>query len=147
MISYNIDIQYPIVIDGNDAISLENQFDSGVLHQFEMFRWWQYRTLQLQVTGAYTSFTVTALETGQTVRFTLLGSGKGDEIELMLESDIVVLIPKKDLFGLVTRKIKDYITFEKITLTQAKKYLSMFVNNGLADLEQEYKNTILKTAS
>ena len=139
MISYNVEIQYPIVIDGSDTVSLTDQLDASVLHQFEMFRWRQYRTLQLQVHGSYTSFTVTALESGQTLRFTLLEQSKGDEIELMLESDIVVLIPKKDVFGLVTRKIKDYITFERLALSQAKKYLALFVANDIEELEQIYK--------
>lgn len=147
MISYKIDIQYPIVIDGSDTVSLENQFDNGVLHQFEVFRWWQYRTLQLQVTGAYTSFTVTALETGQTVRFTLLESSKSDEIELMLESDIVILTTKKDLFGLVTRKIKDYITFERLTLSQAKQYLNLFVSNNIEALEADYKRHLTQSVA
>ena len=144
MISYDINIEYPITIDGVDSITLNDQFDTGVLHQFDMFRWWQYRTLQLQVVGAYTSFTVSALETSQTIRFTLLPESKTDQIELMMESDIVVLVPKKDLFGLVTRKIKDYITFERLTLAEAKEYMTLFVNQDVSLLEDIYKQSLQK---
>lgn len=145
MISYDISIEYPIAVDGVDNVTLNDQFNTGVLHQFDMFRWWQYRTLQLQVPGAYTSFTVSALESSQTIRFTLLSDTKSDQIELMMESDIVVLVPKKDLFGLVTRKIKDYITFERISLAQAKEYMGLFLNQDLATLEEYYKKSLKKT--
>ena len=141
VVSYDINIEYPIAIDGSTNVTLKDQFDTGVLHQFETFRWWQYRSLQLQLSGVYTSFTISALETGQTVRFTLLSDSKSEHIELMMESDIVVLVPKKDLFGLVTRRIKDYITFERITLSQAKEYLALFVYNDIAKLEEHYKNS------
>ena len=142
MISYNIDIQYPISIDGSDTALLQHQFDNGVLYQFDNFKWWQYRTLQLQVTGAKTTFTVMTADNTHTIRFTLLTQNGDEHIELKMESDLVVLFEKKDLFGLMTRKIKEYIGFERLSLAQAREYLVLFLQQDLAALEHVYRTDL-----
>ncbi|MGL5402343.1 MAG: hypothetical protein ACRC9I_00805, partial [Acinetobacter sp.] len=105
---------------------------------------------QLQLDGVSTSFIVRDDYTEQTLRITIDAFSQTQQLEFKLESDIPVFIPKKDLFGLVTRKSKDTISFNYLTLSRAKEYLITFLNRDIATLEQLYKDSLnkaIKTAS
>ncbi|MBP7899855.1 MAG: hypothetical protein KAZ51_01170, partial [Acinetobacter sp.] len=56
-----------------------------------------------------------------------------------------VIIPKKDVFGLVTRKTKDMVSFRQLSLARAKDYLIAFLNREIATLEEMYKENLAKS--
>ena len=70
---------------------------------------------------AITRFIVTDAYTEQTLRITLDAFAQTQQLEFKIESDIPVLIPRKDVFGLVTRNITDAVSFKQLTLTRVKK--------------------------
>ena len=143
MTDYNIDIEYPFDIDGNNKKFFAEQHQHDVLHQFEVFGWRQYRNLIPRSSRMrHTSFTVTNLVTTQTIRFTLLEYSDAEYVELMMESDLMILVPKKDLFGLITRRVKDYITFARLNLTEAKNCLNLFLDDDIETLELQYRNSL-----
>lgn len=147
MSTYNIDIQYPLYVNGND-ITLYTDLENGeVAENFEAFKWWEYRSLQLKLSSIQTRFAVTCKDSGYTVRFTILDQSTTGQVEVKLESDLAIVKPKKELFGLVTLKVKDYITFDRLSLDQAKTYLHLFLTNKIEALEDEYKNMSKKVLS
>lgn len=75
---------------------------------------------------------------------------QSQQLEFKLDSDIPVLISRKDVFGLVTRKAKDTISFNHLTLNRAKEYLIAFMNGEVEELEALYRDSLnkpMKTAS
>ena len=147
MSTYKIDIQYPIYVNGDDISLFTEQQNAEVAEKFESFKWWEYRSLQLKLSGIQTRFSVTCKETGQTLRFIILDQSTTGQVEVKMESTLAVVKPKKELFGLVTLKIKDYIIFERLSLEQAKNYLHLFLMNKIEALETEYKHTSKKELS
>lgn len=147
MSTYNIDIEYPIYVNGNE-ITLYTDLENGeVAENFETFKWWEYRSLQLQLSGVQTRFSVACKKSGHTLHFTILDQSTTGQVEVKMESDLAIVTPKKELFGLVTLKIKDYITFERLGLDQAKTFLHLFLMGKIDLLETEYKNASKKVLS
>lgn len=144
MNQFELKIRYPHQINRNeiDAMGL---FDlASILIKFDEMSWRQQLVRQLQLNGADTSFIVTDLDTGQTIAITLDAYAKSQQLEFKLDSDVVVIVPKKDLFGLVTRKSKETIAFKQLSLARAKDYLIAFLNRDIALLEQKYKDNLSK---
>ncbi|MFW2151718.1 hypothetical protein [Acinetobacter gyllenbergii] len=150
MNEFELKIRYPHQMNHND-IDHVGTFDlATILTKFDEMTWRQQLVRQLQLNGADTRFMVTDHRTEQTIAITLDAYAKSQQLEFKLDSDIPVIIPKKDLFGLVTRKSKDSISFKQLSLTRVKDYLIAFLNRDIATLEQFYKQGLgkgLKTPS
>jgi hypothetical protein len=115
-----------------------------ILSKFEEMSWRQQLVRQLQLNGADTSFIVTDRDTEQTIAITLDAYAKSQQLEFKLDSDLVVIVPKKDVFGLVTRKTKETIAFKQLSLARAKDYLIAFLNRDIVILEEKYKDNLSK---
>lgn len=144
MNQFELKIRYPHQINPNE-IDAMGTFDlASILIKFDEMSWRQQLVRQLQLNGADTCFIVTDLATGQTLAITLDAYAKSQQLEFKLDSDVVVIVPKKDLFGLVTRKSKESIAFKQLSLARAKDYLIAFLNRDIALLEQKYKDNLSK---
>ncbi|WP_414659497.1 hypothetical protein ACMHYC_18475 [Acinetobacter courvalinii] len=144
MNQFELKIRYPHQINPNE-IDAMGTFDlASILIKFDEMSWRQQLVRQLQLNGADTRFIVTDLDTGQSIAITLDAYAKSQQLEFKLDSDVVVIVPKKDLFGLVTRKTKETIAFKQLSLARAKDYLIAFLNRDIALLEQKYKDNLSK---
>jgi hypothetical protein len=144
MNQFELKIRYPHQMNRNE-IDAMGTFDlTTILSKFEEMSWRQQLVRQLQLNGADTSFIVTDLDTEQTLAITLDAYAKSQQLEFKLDSDLVVIVPKKDVFGLVTRKTKETIAFKQLSLARAKDYLIAFLNRDIAILEQKYKDNLSK---
>lgn len=144
MNEFDLKIRYPHHINRNEIDHL-GAFDSAtILTKFDEMGWRQQLVRQLQLDGASTSFVVTDASTGQTLSITIDAFAKSQQLEFKLDSDIPVIIPKKDMFGLMTRNTKDTISFKQINLVRAKDYLVAFLNREVASLEDIYKDNLAK---
>lgn len=144
MNQFELKIRYPHQMNRNE-IDAMGTFDlTTILSKFEEMSWRQQLVRQLQLNGADTSFIVTDLDTDQTIAITLDAYTKSQQLEFKLDSDLVVIVPKKDVFGLVTRKTKETIAFKQLSLARAKDYLIAFLNRDIAILEEKYKDNLSK---
>lgn len=144
MNEFELKIRYPHHTNRNDIEHL-GAFDSAtILMKFDEVGWRQQLVRQLQLDGAITSFIVTDAYTEQTLRITLDAFAQTQQLEFKIESDIPVLIPRKDIFGLVTRNITDAVSFKQLTLTRVKEYLTVFLNREVVVLEELYKDSLSK---
>lgn len=144
MNQFELKIRYPHQMNRNE-IDAMGTFDlTTILSKFDEMSWRQQLVRQLQLNGADTSFIVTDLDTDQTLAITLDAYAKSQQLEFKLDSDLVVIVPKKDVFGLVTRKTKDTIAFKQLSLARAKDYLIAFLNRDIAILEEKYKDNLSK---
>lgn len=144
MNQFELKIRYPHQINRNEIDALGTFDLTTILSKFEEMSWRQQLVRQLQLNGADTSFIVTNLDTDQTIAITLDAYAKSQQLEFKLDSDLVVIVPKKDVFGLVTRKTKETIAFKQLSLTRAKDYLIAFLNRDIAILEEKYKDNLNK---
>lgn len=144
MNQFELKIRYPHQMNRNE-IDAMGTFDlTTILSKFDEMSWRQQLVRQLQLNGADTSFIVTDLDTDQTLAITLDAYAKSQQLEFKLDSDLVVIVPKKDLFGLVTRKTKEAIAFKQLSLARAKDYLIAFLNRDIVILEEKYKDNLSK---
>jgi len=144
MNQFELKIRYPHQMNRNE-IDAMGAFDlTTILSKFEEMSWRQQLVRQLQLNGADTSFIVTDLDTDQTIAITLDAYAKSQQLEFKLDSDLVVIVPKKDVFGLVTRKTKETIAFKQLSLARAKDYLIAFLNRDIVILEEKYKDNLSK---
>ena len=144
MNEFELKIRYPHHVNRNEIDHL-GAFDLAIiLTKFDEMTWRQQLVRQLQLNGADTSFVVTDSYSGQTISITLDAFAKSQQLEFKLESDIPVIIPKKDIFGLVTRKTKDTVSFKQLSLVRAKDYLIAFLNREVVTLEEMYKENLAK---
>ena len=144
MNQFELKIRYPHQMNRNE-IDAMGTFDlTTILSKFEEMSWRQQLVRQLQLNGADTSFIVTDLDTDQTIAITLDAYAKSQQLEFKLDSDLVVIVPKKDVFGLVTRKTKETIAFKQLSLARAKDYLIAFLNRDIVILEEKYKDNLSK---
>lgn len=131
--------------EGGDEFS-EKLSAIQALIKFDSISWRQLLVRQLQFNSDNASFTITDLETKQTLRLTLNALSRLDDLEFKIESDLAVIVPQKDVFGLITRKTKDYIFFKKIDAAATRQYLLCFLNGELEALEQHYKDSKQKAS-
>lgn len=144
MSQFELNIRYPHHIHHNEIEHVGMLDMSTVLARFDQISWRQQLVRQLQLNGADTRFMVTDHASGQSIAITLDAYAKSQQLEFKLDSDVVVIVPKKDVFGLVTRKSKETISFKQLSLARAKDYLTAFLNRDIALLEQKYKDNLSK---
>lgn len=144
MKEFDLKIRYPHHINRNDVEHLGTFDFATILTKFDEMAWRQQLIRQLQLNGVSPSFMVTDRSTGQTISVILDAFAQTQQLEFKFESDIPVIIPKKDVFGLLTRKSKDTISFKQLSLTRVKDYLIAFLNREVAALEELYKDSLVK---
>ncbi|ENX44213.1 hypothetical protein [Acinetobacter sp. NIPH 2100] len=144
MNEFELKIRYPHQMNRNEIDHIGTFDLATILSKFDEMAWRQQLIRQLQLNGADTSFIVSDHRTEQTISITLDAYAKSQQLEFKLDSDIAVIIPKKDLFGLVTRKSKDSISFKQLSLARVKDYLIAFLNRDIESLEQRYKERLTK---
>ena len=98
----------------------------------------------MPLSGAITSFTVTDTATQQCLRLSLNAYSASDQLAFKLDSDIEIVTPQKNLFGLITLKNKDYVAFKQLSLGQARAYLNHFLDGQFDTLKDSYKTTLEK---
>ncbi|OTG83930.1 hypothetical protein [Acinetobacter sp. ANC 4648] len=144
MKKFNLDVRYPHHLNENDAEQFGKMNGIDALIKFDGINWRQQQVRQLQMDGASASFTVTNQISKQSLRLTLNGYSKTSQLEFKIDSDIQIIVQQKDLFGLITRKTKDYITFRQLSLTTVRTYLIDFLDGQIEVLEEYYKNSLKK---
>jgi len=146
MKAFELKIRYPHQINRNEISDLGTLDLATILTKFDEMAWRQQLVRQLQLNGVNPSFIVTDGYTGQTISITLDAFAKSQQLEFKFDSDIPVIISKKDVFGWVTRKTKDTVSFKQLSLAQAKDYLTAFLNRDTARLEEIYKENLGKSS-
>ena len=144
MKTYALDIQYPINVEGETSESLEHLLELDILEKLNHFKWWQYRTLQLQLSGIKTSMTIVDEDEQHMIKLYLLDNSRTGEIELAVKTNIDVVTSKKELFGLMTRKVAEPVMFDRISLNQAKTLIKDFLYNQIDEIQATY--LLLKTS-
>ncbi|ENW03403.1 hypothetical protein [Acinetobacter beijerinckii] len=145
MNAFDLKIRYPHQINRNDADHIGIFNAEQIINKFDEIGWRQQMVRQLQLDGASTCFIVRDEYTEQTLRISIDAFAESKQLEFKIDSDIPVLIPKKDLFGLVTRKTKETIAFKQLALSRAKEYLVLFLNRDSIVLEELYKKSLNKS--
>ncbi|MDN5513584.1 hypothetical protein [Acinetobacter sp.] len=141
MKKYELEIRHPQHLSEQDAEALGLFKSTEILSQFDAINWRRQLVSQLEMNGAITTFTVTDTDTQQSVRLSLNAYSASDQLAFKLDSDIEIITPQKNLFGLVTLKNKDYVAFKQLSLDQARAYLNHFLNGQLETLKDSYKTT------
>lgn len=150
MNNFEIQIQYP---NHTDEREMEHESDldiAEILAKFESISWRRQRVLQLQLDGRNTIFTVLNPASEVFLKITLNAYAKSEDFEFKIESNIKLIFPQRELFGLMTRKNKEVFAIKHSTLEQVKASLTAFLNQdtkGLEDILRDSKATSLKDAS
>ncbi|WP_336932043.1 hypothetical protein [Acinetobacter bereziniae] len=106
-----------------------------VLAKFESISWRRQRVLQLQLEGLSTMFKVIHPTSNEFLTITLNAYAKTEDFEFKVESNITLIIPQRELFGLMTRKNKALFAIKQSTLEQIKTSLIAFLNQDRVALE------------
>ncbi|CAM9276822.1 MULTISPECIES: hypothetical protein [Acinetobacter] len=106
-----------------------------VLTKFESISWRRQRVLQLQLEGLSTMFKVIHPTSNEFLTITLNAYAKTEDFEFKVESNITLIIPQRELFGLMTRKNKALFAIKQSTLEQIKTSLIAFLNQDRVALE------------
>ncbi len=139
MTKFELEIRYPQHLNASDAEQLGIMTAEDVLSQFDAVPWRRLQMQQLRMEGSSTSLTITGQQPRQSVRLTMNAYTDSDQLEFRMESDIEIVTSKKDMFGLLNRKIKDYVAFKKLNQDQAREYLKNFVDGQVELLTQKYQ--------
>lgn len=149
MNKFEIQIQYPNHTDERE-MEQESLDIAEILAKFESISWRRQRVLQLQLDGRNTIFTVLNSVSEAFLKITLNAYAKSEDFEFKIESNINLIFPQRELFGLMTRKNKEVFAIKHSTLEQVKASLTAFLNQdtqGLEDILRDSKTTSLKDAS
>lgn len=144
MKKYELEIRHPQHLSEQDAEALGLFESTEILNQFDAINWRRQLVSQLEMNGAITSFTVTDTATQQCLRLSLNAYSASDQLAFKLDSDIEIVTPQKNLFGLITLKNKDYVAFKQLSLGQARAYLNHFLDGQFDTLKDSYKTTLEK---
>lgn len=144
MKKYELEIRHPQHLSEQDAEALGLFESKEILSQFDAINWRRQLVSQLEMNGAITSFTVTDTATQHCLRLSLNAYSASDQLAFKLDSDIEIVTPQKNLFGLITLKNKDYVAFKQLSLGQARAYLNHFLDGQFDTLKDSYKTTLEK---
>lgn len=144
MSTFNLQIQSPNA-SLNDEIQESNDLDiATILEKFEKINWRQQRVLQLQMNGKNSIFNVMHKESSESLKITLNAFSKSEQFEFKIESNIQLIFPQRELFGLMTRKNKESFLIKQGSLEQATASLQAFANQDKQQLENIYLNSKVK---
>ena len=103
--------------------------------------WKNHLSRWLQLDGAIPTFTFTYEKTEQTIEIVLNTYGSSQELNFIVKTDIPVVVPKKQIFGLVTRQAKEKVHFKQLSLVQVKAYLTAFLKQDTDTLIRYYQES------
>ncbi|CAB1209839.1 hypothetical protein [Acinetobacter bouvetii] len=146
MKKYELEIRQPQHLSEQDAEVLGVFEGNEILSQFDEMNWRRHWLSQLEMNGAITAFTVTNTATQQNLRLSLNAYAASEQLAFKLESDIEIITPQKNLFGLLTLNTKDYVTFKQLSLEEARAHLLNFLDGQLDTLKNHYKESLLSSA-
>jgi len=135
MSNFEIHIQYPNHTNEHDMERFSNLEIAEVLTKFESISWRRQRVVQLQLEGLSTMFKVIHPTSNEFLTITLNAYAKTEDFEFKVESNITLIIPQRELFGLMTRKNKALFAIKQSTLEQIKTSLIAFLNQDRVALE------------
>ena len=144
MSTFDLEIQSPNhrETDINDLIhNVDHQY---VIERYAAISWRRLRVLQLQLNGKNAIFKVTHLASKQNISITLNAFSQSEQFEFKIESNIQLIIPQRELFGLITRKNKEIFLIKQGTLEQVNDSLNAFLSQNIATLEKIYMNSRVK---
>lgn len=150
MNKFEIQIQYPNHTDECEMVHESDLDIAEILAKFESISWRRQRVLKLQLDGRNTVFKVLNPASEAFLKITLNAYAKSEDFEFKIESNIKLIFPQRELFGLMMRKNKELFAIKHSTLEQVKESLAAFLNEdtkGLEDLLRGSKATSLKDAS
>lgn len=141
MDSFDLKIRYPHHINLNDVEEFGTLNTIGILTRFDKMGWRRQLSRWLQLDGASPSFTITDEKTDQTIEIVLNTYRSSQELKFILNTDIPVVVPKKQIFGLITRQAKETIHFNQLSLVQVKAYLTAFLKQDTDTLIRYYQQS------
>ena len=138
MSTFNLQIQLSNA-NLNDEMQESHDLDiASILEKFEKVNWRQQRVLQLQINGKNSVFNVMHKASDEYLKITLNAFSKSEQFEFKIESNIQLIFPQRELFGLMTRKNKEAFLIKQASLEQAQQSLQAFVNQDKQQLENIY---------
>jgi hypothetical protein len=146
MKKYQVVVRYPQHMNPEDAQQFDHLDALDVESKFDSIQWQQQLLRQLQLESHDTTFIVKDSETQQALNLYLKAYATAGEITFKLDSNIEVEKSHKDLFGLLTIKSKDHVTFQNIAISQVREYLSQFLCGYVVPMQEDYKISLEKTS-
>ena len=143
---YQLEIRYPQHANAEDAQRFEQLDALDIQSKFDAMNWHRQWVLQLELESHDSSFMVTDLSSGKSIRLSLKSYANTETLCFNLDSDIEMVTSRRDLFGLIKLKHKDYVGFEGLSLPEARHYLSQFLSQQFEDLIGQYQATLPQTA-
>lgn len=138
MSTFNLQIQLSNA-NLNDEMQESHDLDiAPILEKFEKVNWRQQRVLQLQINGKNSVFNVMRKASDEYLKITLNAFSKSEQFEFKIESNIQLIFPQRELFGLMTRKNKEAFLIKQASLEQAQQSLQAFINQNKQELENIY---------
>lgn len=138
MSTFNLQIQLSNA-NLNDEMQESHDLDiASILEKFEKVNWRQQRVLQLQINGKNSVFNVIRKASDEYLKITLNAFSKSEQFEFKIESNIQLIFPQRELFGLMTRKNKEAFLIKQASLEQAQQSLQAFINQDKQGLENIY---------
>ena len=147
MKKFEVEIHFPGRKNVLDSEVSPNNSTQDVLAKFESLNWRRLRILQLQMDGSNSTFTVSNQESGEYLHITLNAFSPHDALDFKLESNIQLMVPFKDLFGLITRKSKSVLSYKSIGLEQLSHYLTAFVTGDSDQIREHYMQLVQNKAA
>ncbi|NAR17542.1 hypothetical protein GPS63_04345 [Acinetobacter haemolyticus] len=141
MDNFDLKIRYLHHIDLKDVDQFEALNTIGVLTRFDRMAWKQLLSRWLQLDGATPTFTITDGNTEHTIEIILNTYSSSQELSFIVKTDIAVVVPKKQVFGLITFQAKERIHFNQISLAQVKTYLTAFLKQDTDTLVRYYQQS------
>jgi hypothetical protein len=146
MTFYHLEIRYPQHISDADTQRFEQLDALDIESKFDAMNWHRQWVLQLELESHDSSFMVTDLSSGKSIRLSLKCYANMETLCFKLDSDIEMVTSRRDLFGLIKLKHKDYVGFEGLSLLEARHYLSQFLSQQFDGLIDHYQATLPQTS-
>lgn len=147
MKKFEVEIHFPGRKNVLDSELSPDNTIQDVLAKFDSLNWRGLRILQLQMDGSNSTFTITNQETEEYLHITLNAFSVGDALEFRLESNIAMMVPFKDLFGLITRQAKYVLAYKSIGLEQLTRYVTAFLQGENGQMKEYYMQLTQNKAS
>ena len=150
MSKFDLQIQQPNQNSDQDLEQYHGLDSAEIQAKFESISWRKQRVLQLQFNGKNTVFKVTNQNSNESLNISLNAYSKTEAFEFKVESNIQLVFPQRELFGLMTRKNKEVFAMKQCTLEQANASLAAFLQQDIKALEVIFldsKTSAIKDAS
>lgn len=135
---FDLEICYPHHTSAADAERFNQLDPQTILAHFDALNLRKLQVQQLELDGRSASIKVTDIETQQTFSLMLKAFAEEAEYQFKMDTNIEVVIPHKNIFGLLTVNAKYRVQHKQIGQSQAREYLSYFVDGHIDKLKALY---------